>query len=311
MTNYASASFTYTVEQDVNNPATITGLPTSLTVGVAGYPDSNGAISGAAELSFSDAEFTTLGDYKVIISETGSTDATNYPVDSSHVYYVYISVRNRMNSNGSLAGGYVATLESQVRNHDTGDKTDVDFTNGAQRSYLTISNAVSGNLANVDDYFKYRVTFTGARNGDVLTIDGQDSVVRFGGQTISTSTEFTVGESNFVYLKHGQTATIGKNGDQSELPIGLQYNIMEIDLNGYVQYADSILSNISETKAITVDPTDDANKVDFLNYKEGSILTGIAMTIWPYALATGVICGIVTAKIVKGKKKQRRTKCSK
>ena len=294
---------------DASNPATVSGLSSVIRLNVEGSPDIDGVVSARAELDMSNVEFSALGDYKFVIRETDSADPLNYPVAEDHEYYAYVSVRNKLDSNGRPTGEYVAAMPAQVRDHDMGDKVEANFKSEAQRSYITIKNEVSGNLANTEDYFLYRVDIMGAEDGDEFTISGQDETVVYNGETIDTRVKMIIGLDNYVYLKHGQEVTIGKNGDLYELPIGIRYSVVEVDANGYVQYVDGEAGDTSAEKTVENDAQVSSNRVDFLNHKEGSILTGIVMSVWPYALALGLVGGLVSTRGII-KKKQCRAKCS-
>lgn len=296
-------TYTYTITPDANNPAIVEGMPETVNLELTGRPES-GAISALTDIDISNLEFTALGDYKYVIRESVSSDQVNFPVNNEHEYYMYVSVRNKLDANGRPTGEYIATLSSQVRDHDTGDKVEALFHNHAERSYITVKNEVSGNLANVDDYFKYKVDIYGATDGDEFTIEGQDSSVYYGGETIIPNSKIVIGQDNYIYLKHGQEVTIGKRGEENELPFGINYVLTEVDANGYVQYVDGAEGNTSQEKTVVDSSTGEENRVDFLNHKEGNILTGILLTIWPYALALGIVGGLVAAKII-SKKKQK------
>lgn len=296
-------TYTYTITPDANNPAIVEGMPETVSLELTGRPES-GAISALTDIDISNLEFTALGDYKYVIRESVSSDQVNFPVNNEHEYYMYVSVRNKLDANGRPTGEYIATLSSQVRDHDTGDKVEALFHNHAERSYITVKNEVSGNLANVDDYFKYKVDIYGATDGDEFTIEGQDSSVYYGGETIIPNSKIVIGQDNYIYLKHGQEVTIGKRGEENELPFGINYVLTEVDANGYVQYVDGAEGNTSQEKTVVDSSTGEENRVDFLNHKEGNILTGILLTIWPYALALGIVGGLVAAKII-SKKKQK------
>ena len=296
-------TYTYTITPDANNPAIVEGMPETVNLELTGRPES-GAISALTDIDISNLEFTALGDYKYVIRESVSSDQVNFPVNNEHEYYMYVSVRNKLDANGRPTGEYIATLSSQVRDHDTGDKVEAFFNNHAERSYITVKNEVSGNLANVDDYFKYKVDIYGATDGDEFTIEGQDSSVYYGGETIIPNSKIVIGQDNYIYLKHGQEVTIGKRGEENELPFGINYVLTEVDANGYVQYVDGAEGNTSQEKTVVDSSTGEENRVDFLNHKEGNILTGILLTIWPYALALGIVGGLVAAKII-SKKKQK------
>ena len=299
------------MSQDSGNPATVVDLPTSFDVTVAGNPDTNGDVQASGGIDISSYSFTALGDYKFIVKETSSADEVNFPIDGEKEYYFYVSVRNKLDNNHNLTGEYVATMVGQVKDHDTGDKTDATFESTAMRRKIQVTNEVSGNLANVDDYFKYKIVFEGANEGDVFTIFGQDSTVNYGGESIATSNSVTVdNQDDYIYLKHGQTVYIGYDGENDQLPVGLKYSLEEVDANGYVQYVDGSAGNVSRVKTISATENATSNKVAFLNHKEGNVLTGIVISVAPYVLAIGVVSVIMLA-VYTNKKKQRKTKCSK
>lgn len=296
--------------QDSGNPAVIENVPEEFAINVSGNPNADGDISGQTEVNLADYEFPALGDYKFIVKETDSEDLINYPIDGEKEYYFYVSVRNKMND-GKPTGEYIATLSGQARNHDTGDKMYPIFESNAQRSHVSVTNTVSGNLANKDDYFKYKITIEGARDGDVFTVSGQSNTVDYGGETITTNNTITIdGTDDYIYLKHGQTVVIGSNGEKDELPINVKYRLEEVDAKGYVQYVDGVAGAISELKTVSTDAESASNRVDFINHKEGDVLTGIVMNVLPYAFAVA-FTGFALAIVHVNKKKQRKTKCLK
>ncbi len=269
----------------------------------------NGDVQTTGGLDISNYNFTTLGDYKFIVKETSSADETNYPVDSEKEYYFYVSVRNKLDNNHNLTGEYTAIMYEQVKDHDTGDKTRAVFESTALRRRIQVTNEVSGNLADVEDYFKYKVIFEGANDGDVFTVFGQDNTVDYGGESIATTNTVTIdGEDDFIYLKHGQTVYIGYDGENDQLPVGLKYSLVEVDANGYVQYVDGVTGDTSRKKTISATENALSNKVAFLNHKEGNVLTGIVISVAPYVLAIGVVSALMIV-VFSNKKKQRKTKC--
>ena len=221
-------NFTYSITQDANNPGTITGLPETITMPFWAAPDQYLIAQDSYFLEMDLAAFPALGDYKIIIRETASADAVNYPVDTAHEYYVYVSVRNKLDTNGQPTGEYTATLAAQARDHDTGDKVDILFLEGAHRSYAKLSKVVSGNLADKERYFKFKVTFDGLTDGDFFDVEGQDATVVYNGETITTSSQLVVGQDNYIYLKHGQSITIGEDS-VNQIPTGLSYTIEEME----------------------------------------------------------------------------------
>ncbi len=309
LTNSANNSYTFNIIQDEQNPAIVENMPTELEMSFRGSPDENGIVNVTSQLDIGQLDFTALGDYKFSIREVASSDASNYPVDNDDEFFFYVSVRNKLDENNHPTGEYIASLSSQVKNHDTGEKEDAIFQSSATRSYVRVTNKVTGNLANENDYFKYRIEFENAPEGDEYVVSGQDAVVNYKGESISTVSKIVVGQDNYIYLKHGQTATIGLNGNYDELPIGLSYRLVEVEGNGYAQYVDGVAGDTSATKTVAVDADSSGNIVSFINHKEGDILTGIVMNVLPYLLAISAIGGLALAwRVIK--KKHKETKCS-
>ena len=309
LTNFADNDYTFDIWQDGENPAMVEDMPMVFDMHFQGHPDENGVVSVTTELDMAQLEFTALGDYKFSVRETASSDSVNYPVDSEDEYFFYVSVRNRLDENNHPTGEYIASLSSQTKNHDVGEKEDAIFQSNANRSHIQVTNKVTGNLANENDYFKYRIEIDDAPIGDEYTISGQDDVVYYNGESIMTSERIMVGRENYIYLKHNQVAVIGSNGEYDELPIGVHYRLIEVDDNGYAQYVDGVAGDTSILKVVTEDVSNEDNNVNFVNHKEGDILTGIVMNVLPYLLVIGVVGGFVaTWRLLK--KKQKITKCS-
>ena len=310
--NYVDTYFRYSLVPDANNPAVVdVGANSSGTLYVTGEPDNTNKVTGSMAITFSFFEFSELGDYKFILTETDSADADNYPVDSEHEYYIYVSVRNELSA-GVPTGNMVATLQLQARNHDEGDKTSILFSSEAVRTRLELSKNVTGNLANTEEYFKFLVTI-GGREGDQFTINGQDDSVTYGGETISTSSVFTVGDEGVaIYLRHGQTITIGLGSDDlNEIPINAEYTIEELGAADYSTTVDGNSGKVSATKTTAVLlpndelPTD--NQTNFINHKESAVLTGITLAIIPaVALVVVMFVGAVVVRKMKKDSSNKR-----
>ena len=92
--------------------------------------------------------------------------------------------------------------------------------------------------------------------------------------------------------------------------INVKYRLEEVDAKGYVQYVDGVAGAISELKTVSTDAESASNRVDFINHKEGDVLTGIVMNVLPYVFAVA-FTGFALAIVHVNKKKQRKTKCLK
>ncbi len=303
VTNLVTNSFGYSVTADANNPGEVSGLPSEISLEMNAVQPVENVARATSTIDFAEVSFSALGNYKFIVRETSSTNAAVYPVDSNKVYYVYVHVRNQM-ENGMLTGELEATLALQARLNDEGEKCDIVFASQAQMAYIQITNNVTGNDSNMDEYFKFELEIAGIGADDKFVVSGQDAEVNYGGETIATSDEYRAGESNVIYLKHGQTAIIGVSGDLYQLPINVTYAVNEVAKADYVTYADGVQRNgVSERVIAAVQDGElaAANKVAFVNHKEASVLTGITMTIVPLMTVAVVILTtyVITRKLHK------------
>ena len=155
---------------------------------------------------------------------------------------------------------------------------------------------MSGAGADSDKYFKYKVSLNGLAANTVLTIAGQDSSVEYNGETITTEKSHNISDGDiYVYLKHGQTVTIGDyvSGDVTarEIPQGVSYTIERLDsdddynvtLDG--SEADSISKIVA---AIGTEAFANNNLTIASNDKDATVNTGVFATSWPYLLAASL-----------------------
>ena len=308
--NYVDAWFDYTITADDSNPAPVENLQEGGRVYVSGAPDETHMAFGMGSFIMGETKFSELGDYKFILREVASSDPDNYPVDDSHEYYIYISVRNETEA-GVPTGRLLATLSRQVRDHDEGAKMDPVFSSEAVRTRLELSKNVIGNLADTEEYFKFLVSIDG-REGDLYTISGQDESVNYGGETITTTSVFEVGENEVeVYLRHGQTVTIGLGSDGlNEIPINASYSIQELGAADYDTTVDGFDGKITTAKQSAMLLSNGAlpneNKTAFVNRKESEVLTGVTLAIIPAAII--IVALFVGAVVVRKIKKDSSNK---
>ncbi len=303
VTNPVTNNFSYSIRADVNNPGEVSGLPSEISLEMNAAQPVENVARATSVINFAEVTFSALGDYKFTIHEISSTNAAVYPVDSNKVYYVYVHVRNQM-ENGMLTGELEATLALQARLNDEGEKCEIVFASQAQMAYIQIMNNVTGNDSNMNEYFKFELEIAGIGAEDRFVISGQDTEVNYGGETIATSNEYRAGESNVIYLKHGQTATVGVSGVLHQLPINASYTVNEVAKADYVTYADGVQQNgVSERVIAAVQDGElaAANKVSFVNHKEASVLTGITMAIGPLMAVAVVVLAtyVITRKLRK------------
>lgn len=292
-------TFTYTITPDDSNPeGGASNVPTSVTMEFNSVtPDSNNYATETATIDFSGATFTKIGDYKFLVEETGSTDTTTYPV-STDKYYIYVQVRNEVDENDIPTGNIVATLVSQANlTTDLDTKTDIVFPAESNFTNLTLSKTVTGNMANLDEYFKFKLEINGT-SGDEYVILGQDDTVTYGDTQITTDSTYNVGEDNYVYLKNGQTITIGTTeGGLNQIKVGTTYKIIEQDATDYETYIDESDVNNKESAEKTASAAEEENATTYENHKEQESITGVFISIAPFVIAILIaVIGIMAIK---------------
>ena len=307
--NPVTNTFTYTVTADSGNPGTISGsLSSPFTIEMNDNAVSGGVSTKTADIDFSGLSFSELGDYSFTVRETASSDATNYPRDTKE-YKIYVSVRNQLDGNGVPTGTYEGIISQMTDGAD--GKADAAgahaFTSQVARTYIQASQIVTGNMAKKTDCFKYQIIIP-ANSPVVLSGD------KYSVSTTSTCTgnpaDVTVGgSSNYIYMKHGDTVTIG-GGATSQIPIGVSYQIKLTDAQGYqtTYYDGAARSDLTMPSKTTVAQTastfNTQNKTEIRNDKYADPNTGILMNLWPFVLLV-VLAGTGTIVVVNKTKKNK------
>lgn len=298
-------TFTYAISQDEGNPEIVTGLPSSATIQFNNVtPDFNLA-EVDYNLDLSNVTFTKVGDYRFTIQEIESSDDKTYPIDEVP-YHFYVYVRNEVDSNSVPTGNLVATLVTTGVRDDFSDKENIIFNNYAF-SYFTLTKTVKGDLADVNEYFKYHIIVDASTvfcEGCAIavhgTISGQDSTVTYKGQTIQTSNVLApnmINPDTYVYLKSGQTATIGITQSEAyEIPCGVSFTIVEEDADDYKTYINQS-NNDSKEISFKLSNVSENNSITYENVKESSSLTGVLVNSIPFVVLFGVtIVGIILVR---------------
>ena len=232
---------------------------------------------------------------KYTIPENETEDVTNT------VTFNYESYGNPSTSNRT---GYVNSNASYKADRTGNASTTVTVKQKViqAKSYITLTKEIAGNMRETDKYFKFLVNIDGT-SGESYTILGQDNTVIYNNSQISTSSTYTVGSTNYVYLKGGQTVIIGLSSDEttSEIPEGTTYSIIEQDAEDYATTISGIQGETKTTGNMTVG---EINTVEFLNSKDAAALTGGVFEIAVYAII--FVSSILGANIVIRKKYKNR-----
>jgi hypothetical protein len=304
VSNPVTNTFTYSIAATSGNPGTATGYPTSATIAMNNTAVSSRVATATTDLDFTSTTFSELGDYYFTVSETASTDVTNYPLDS-HSYRVVASVRNELNaSSNTPTGKYIVTIAANSVDADD-NKADAAganaFTSEAARTYIEIHQKVEGNMAKADDCFTYTISIPAvagkAAAGDTYPVVNNSSCT-------GSSANVTVGSSNNkIVLKMSDSATIGKRESQAGsdyIPVGLEYTISIDDSKGYTTYFDQVQANsVSKTTALY---DNGAIHTTILSTNNADPNTGILMNLWPF-VALILLAGVGTVIVVNKSKK--------
>ena len=285
-----SNTFTYQIKQNTNNPEVLNDLENSFTIEFNdSTPVSNKVATSSYLLDFKNINFTKTGIYEFEISETSSSNEFIYPIDTNK-YRVIVDVTREVDSNNTPTDNIIINVNQSAYLNDSDTKTQVDF-NTIALTYITLNKKVTGDLADKNEYFKFKIEISTDKE---LIIQGQDNIVTYKGQNINTSNIYDPSKENYVYLKHGQSVTIGYNSDKQipELLSGTQYIVKELNSQNYKTYINNGTTDRKEiTDMIVNNPQ--LNTINYTNNNESIAFTGVVLRIIPFILLIAVsIVGI-------------------
>lgn len=286
VTNPVTNIYNYTLTADSGNPAATTGvLPTPNKASFNAVAPVSGVASETMDLSFTSTNFPTVGDYYFTLAEVSSSNEATYPRTNA-TYKVIVSVRYATDANNVPTGDLVATVASQIQNSsDTKQAPEIET--GTNRTHIEADQTVKGNSADVNKCFTYSINIPAqgslASAGDTYTVSSSTTCA-------GKPAVVTVGGTNKISLKHGDTVTIGLNGSTNEMPIGLEYTIALDDkfdyeapfFNGVQQ--SSLSTPTKTTVALTDSDFNDANKTPISIEKNDSPNTGVFITVFPFII---------------------------
>ncbi len=298
-------TFTYTVTTDDSNPAEVTGYPTTATVVFNNVKPKASKVTSTGKIDFSSAVFSEIGNYGFIVKETNSSNP-NFRLSEDY-YTIWIAVRNVTDKNGAVTGEHVATLTG-VSDKD-GNKVPVDplddkiyYGDGEERTYIEVATFAKGNSADPNECFQIDVHFA-IQTGADYTVNTKSKCME--GLAYKSFSGFATENIITVYLKHDETATIGIDDGFYQIPLGMQYAIVEHGANDYKTYIDgstndSKSSDIKTTVGIKDPEFETANKRTVLNVKEITPKTGLDQSILPF-IVIAVIGAFGALFVIKSK----------
>ena len=274
--NIAGGDFAYTItETDALN-----GVGNLPSVGFTLQPMEQKTTTQNLAIDFSDVTVpASPAVYNMALAITASPEDLTCNSEISYTFNVV--VQNALDSNYQATGEYYAFVTNLQRNvSGTSQTTKVDHASflcyndfvPKKYSYIEVKNTVEGADSSKDDVFKYELIIEGA-DDDVYTIATPEGGYAFGGKTVESDTEAIPGKVAIIYLKHGETAIIGKSeDDEKEILVGLKYSYAEYpDVDGYTTWIDD--KSLGERAKIekTVYEYPEENKTLYVNRKESII----------------------------------------
>lgn len=267
-----------------------------------------------ATLDFSQVQFTEPGVYRYILTESGNNQAITNDADLTRVVDVYVDDASAVGEDGTL--NKKLKIAGYVLHSNADDAPDVaagenmgstgtyvatksqGFTNEYDTSDLTFRKEVKGNQASHDKYFEFTVTITGAVEGTVYDVDITNADVTSGNNaaTITENTgkenvrSLTVGKGGTVtqkfYLQHGQEVKIQGIAKDTKYDVIENKEDYKSTPAGITNYTDAVNGTVESTDL----------KTSYLNTREGTIPTGVIMTVAPFAAVT-LLGGFGIAKL--------------
>lgn len=238
---------------------------------------------------FSGVSFSAPGVYRYTIQE----DATTVPGVTADGNTYNIDIEVESDDGGALSLGAVV-FDSGSAQKATG------FVNTFGSTGLTLKKTVTGNQGDRNKYFTFNVALANAPKGSVYSV----TLPTTEAYSPPDPASITVGENGTAtatfHLKHNQSLVI--NG----LTSGVQYTIAETDRTGYTTTY-KVNGGDAQNGAATGQQTmgDTSQTVEFINYKQGTVPTGILLDVAPYA-ALAAFAGVALGLLAAGKKRRAR-----
>ena len=306
------------------NPSAVTVTPASFTVGQQKYTSVQDMASdtgtrvasgtkdpvtldtgksyarSAMTVDFSAVEFTEPGIYRYVITDQ-STPISGITYDSTTTRVLDVYVLD--DGDGALEiGGYVlhkSASDAVVPADGTSPATKAQgYVHSLEMNELTLSKAVTGNMASRDEFFEFTVNLSNLGAGSIVSLTGNYS------QTTTTNLINTTTHQNPTTLTadaNGSASTTiwlqnGQNIVFNNLVPGATYTISEnkttIDNEGYTPTATingSAASFATGTYQVSGNMAANAS-VAYTNAKAGIVPTGIITSVLPGAMIIGVAC---------------------
>lgn len=275
-------------------------------------------------VDLSGISFNEPGVYRYVITEAANADnaANGISNDADDTRILDVYVVDDADHVGTLkVEGYVLQNGEPdgtvLKNGDGVAEKSKGFANKYTTNDLTISKKVEGNQASRDEYFKMTVTLSGIANNvydiDYTNADATTKINAINTAEIKQPATIKVGANGSVtqdfWLQNGQSIVI------KGVTANASYTVAEdkavVDAEAYTPAAavtgddakkDGTKIAMDKNYAVADDALTADATVAFTNTKNGTIPTGIIMSVAPYAAI--VLLGGAGATIVMRKKKE-------
>ena len=240
--------------------------------------------------------FTRVGKYVYKISETpGTTAGVTYdsiPVylvvdvltDGNNHLYRYVSLHKGSDTSAKFGGSYgEENYVPAFTNTFSSTKPNPDPDPANKETGFGVKKTVSGNSADDQRYFDFKVTFTIAQD---KTFDGTISVTG-GSNQANPATASKTGDKTYevdLKLKHNDTIYFGS------VPVGTTYAVSETVPDGYTASVNNVTGTVDAEKVTIVTIDNNCNK---------EIPAGVSLDSLPYVIMLTVVAAAAVLIMLK------------
>ena len=257
MSNPVTNTFGYTITNaSAPSGGSVSNAPSSASIAFNNVSPTGGAssVEATTTVNFSAASYSKVGDYEFTITESSSSDAGNYPIDTAdNSYKAVVQVRYYVDSSTNVPDNSRYTAYVIIYDKGGTKVSEATWTSGSTYTYIQATATTTGNLGETSECFAYQISIpdSGVTAGGTYAIDINPT----SGACSGSATSVTAGTPATVYLKHGDTVRVGYNNNVYQLPVGANYTITDTNgSDGYTTKMDTVTQDsVSKTTVATTD----------------------------------------------------------